>query len=263
MNKTFNYEIAIPSFNRKHIIKERSIKLLESYNFPKEKVKIFLRDEEQLEMYKETIGDDYTYILTGCSGIMETRNFLRYYYHEDCPDDLEGVLFLDDDIEEFNELVDNKLVPVKDLDQVVQQMFLKTKELGFRLWAPSAYNNSFYMKDKISTNLKYCIGAFQGLIIDKSRPVILTPIGHFEDFVFTLEHFLADLGVVRFEKYSIKTKYFEPTGGICGSLGGLKNRQKEMAENAQYMILTYGEMVSLKMKSWGHDLRLNFRYKSS
>ena len=64
MNKTFNYEIAIPSYNRKHIIKERSIKLLESYNFPKEKVKIFLRDEEQLEMYKETIGEDYTYILT-------------------------------------------------------------------------------------------------------------------------------------------------------------------------------------------------------
>ena len=34
--------------------------------------------------------------------------------------------------------------------------------------------------------------------------------------------------VVRFNKYGITTKYFELKGGICGSLGGMEERQKEM-----------------------------------
>lgn len=259
---TYNFEIAIPSFNRADIIANRTIKLLKEMKVPKRKIRIFLRDMEQLEQYKETIGN-YKYELTGQSGILATRNYLRTYYHE--KNGLQGVLFMDDDIEQFNTLDENnKLIPVENFMETLSQMFLTTEELGFRLFAPSAYNNNFYMKDKISTNLKYCIGAFMGLVIDKSKPCIHTDIDHFEDFLFSVEHFLEDGGVVRFEKYSIKTKYFELKGGICGSMGGLENRRKNMDENAKYMIDRYGnDICRLKMKKWGADLRLNYRYKRS
>ena len=259
----FKFEIAIPSYNRSDIIASRSIKLLKKYNIPKNKIRIFLRDEEQLENYKKTIGE-YNYELTYQSGILATRNYLRTFYHEtDLP--IDGVLFLDDDIEEFNVLDDNgKMKPVEDFLEVVSYMFNHTKSLGFRLFAPSAYNNSFFMKDRVSTNLKYCIGAFQGLVIDKTKPLLHTDIDHFEDFLFTIEHFLEDGGVVRFEKYAIKTKYFELKGGICGSMGGLANRQINMKENAKYMVDRYGEDICrVKMKNWGADLRLNYRYKIS
>ena len=117
------------------------------------------------------------------------------------------------------------------------------------------------MKDNISTNLKYCIGAFKGVILDRTRDTILCDIGHFEDFQFTFEYFLEDGVVVRFNKYGITTKYFELKGGICGSLGGMEERQKEMEENGKYMIERYGDMVKIKMKKWGTDLRMNYRYE--
>ena len=61
---TYNFEIAIPSFNRADIIANRTIKLLKEMKVPKRKIRIFLRDMEQLEEYKKTIGN-YKYELTG------------------------------------------------------------------------------------------------------------------------------------------------------------------------------------------------------
>jgi len=261
MSSTFLYEIAIPSYNRADIIRERTIKLLLKYSINPKRIRIFLETEAFKEEYVKSIGNDYNYTITGQKGILATRNFLRTYYHEEVDDCYKGVLFMDDDIESFSELIDNKIVPVKDFDTTLNYMFNTTKKLGFRLFAPSAYNNHFFMKDKVSTSLKYCIGAFQGLIIDKEKPYIHTCLSHFEDFLFTIEHFIEDGGVVRFEKYSIKTKYFELQGGICGSMGGMANRQLDMTENAKYMVENYPGMCSIKNKKWGADLRLNFRYK--
>ena len=85
---------------------------------------------------------------------------------------------------------------------------------------------------------------------------------YFEDMLFTCEYFLEDDVVVRFNKYGITTKYFELKGGICGDLGGMKERQKEMEENAEYMLDRYGDMLKLKMKKWGADLKFNYTYKN-
>ena len=256
------YEIAIPSYNRSSIIGEKSLALLEKSNVPKHRIKIFLRDEEQKTNYIEWVGNDYQYVLTGCNGILETRNFLRYYYHEEVNDEIDFVIFLDDDIEEFNVLADDckGLNKVWNFEETLQYMAQTTKDLGFRLFGPSAYNNYFYLNDSVSTSLKYVIGAFCGLIIDKTKDLILTDIDHYEDFLFSIEHFIADNGVVRFNKYCIKTKYFEQVGGICESMGGLANRKIKMEENAYYMVDRYPNMCYIKKKKFGYDLGLNFRY---
>ena len=125
----------------------------------------------------------------------------------------------------------------------------------------NALSNPFFMADKVSTNLKYMIGAFKGIVIDRSRDTILCDIGHFEDFQFSCEYFLEDGAVIRFNKYGIETKYFELQGGICGELGGMAERQKEMVLNSAYMIDRYGDMVKLKIKKWGNDLKMNYTYK--
>ena len=72
---------------------------------------------------------------------------------------------------------------------------------------------------------------------------------------------MEDGAVIRFNKYGIETKYFELQGGICGELGGMAERQKEMVLNSAYMIDRYGDMVKLKIKKWGNDLKMNFTYK--
>ena len=254
---TFNFEIAIPSYNRANLIGKKTLKLLLDFGVTSDKILIFVRDEEQKKEYIKHLGDCFRFHLTGQSGIDSTRNYLRDYYHKS---DFDGVLFIDDDITNFTEMGNPISIPFMDL---ITYFFEETKKRGLRLWAVNALNNVFYMRDKITTTLRYCIGAFQGLIIDKEKPLIFCDVGHFEDFQFSIEHFLEDGGVVRFDKYGITTKYFEKQGGICGSLGGLENRKKEMEENAHYMIGRYGEDVCrIKIKDFGFDLRLNNFYKN-
>tara|TARA_R100001594_G_scaffold144814_1_gene194359 strand:- start:2286 stop:3068 length:783 start_codon:yes stop_codon:yes gene_type:complete len=254
---TFNFEIAIPSYNRPKIIGEKTLRLLLDYGVCSNQILIFVRDKEQQKLYEKELGDAFRFHLTGQTGIDSTRNYLREYYHNT---DFDGVLFIDDDITKFTDMG-------KDIDrpflELIEYFFIETKKRNCRLWAVNALNNVFYMKDKISTSLRYCIGAFQGLILDKTKPMIFCDVGHFEDFQFTLEHFIEDGGVVRFDRYGITTKYFELEGGICGQLGGLDKRQKEMEENAHYMVERYGDMCKIKIKKWGYDLRLNHFYKNA
>ena len=254
---TFNFEIAIPSYNRANIIGKKTLKLLLDFEVPINKILIFVRDKEQQKEYQKELGKCFRFHLTGQTGIDSTRNYLRQYYHES---EFDGVFFIDDDITDFTELGNPISIPFMDL---ITYFFEETKKRGARLWAVNALNNTFYMRDKITTTLRYCIGAFQGLIIDREKPIIFCDVGHFEDFQFSIEHFLEDGAVVRFDKYGITTKYFELQGGICGQLGGMKERQKEMDENAKYMVERYGEDVCrIKWKKWGADLRLNNFYKN-
>ena len=227
------FEIAIPSYNRQFIIKKKTLALLSKYSFPKERIKIFLVDDDMRKKYIEELGKDYQFVITGCNGIMETRNFLKTYYREQTKTD--WVLYMDDDVTNFQEMGVN----VTDFQQVVNYMFETTEKLGLNLFAPSAYNNKFYMDNRVTTSLKYIIGAFSGEIIDRNKYEIHCDIGHFEDFQFTMEYFLRDGGVVRFNKYNIITKYFELKGGICGQLGGMKARQAEMETNGHYLVQRY------------------------
>ena len=254
----FDFEIAIPSFNREDILPKKTLKMLYDLGVNSNKIRIFLKDEEQLEKYKKSCGENYNYELTGQSGILATRNYLQVYYHE-INTKSDGVLFIDDDLTKITEK--DRVFLSKPFMELVEYFFIETKKRGARLWSVNALNNDFFMKDNISTNLKYCIGAFKGVILDRTRDTILCDVGHFEDFQFTFEYFLEDGVVVRFNKYGITTKYFELKGGICGSLGGMKERQKEMEENGKYMIERYGDMVKIKMKKWGTDLRMNYRYE--
>tara|TARA_R110000796_G_scaffold245254_1_gene369398 strand:+ start:367 stop:1134 length:768 start_codon:yes stop_codon:yes gene_type:complete len=250
----FNFEIAIPSYGRADILPKKTLKMLMDFGVPSDKILIFLKDKEELKEYEKTCGKAFRFHLHGQTGIMATRNYLREEYHNS---ELDGVLFLDDDITTFHDMG-------KDIDQpfmkLIEYFFIETKKRNCRLWSINPTSNTFFMKDKITTSLRYCIGAFLGLIIDKTKPIIFCDVGHFEDFQFTCEHFIEDGGIVRFDRYGITTKFFELKGGICGQLGGLKNRQKEAVINANYMLERYGDMVKIKMKKWGTDLRMNYRF---
>ena len=255
----FNFEIAIPSYDRPEIIKKKTLKLLNDFNVPKNKIRIFLRDDQQLEKYMSVIGNEgYIFHFSGQSGILATRNYLQVYYHE-VNLNHDGVLFIDDDITHFQQMGK----PLKtDFMKLMQYFFIETRMLGARLWSVSALNNAFFMSETISTSLKYCIGAFKGLILDRTKHTILCDVGHFEDFQFSCEYFLEDGKVVKFNEYGITSKYFELQGGICGELGGMVQRQLEMNDNQKYMIERYHGMCFPKTKKWGADLRLSYAFKN-
>jgi hypothetical protein len=250
-----DYTIAIPSFSRSNILFSKTLPLLFRYNISKDKITIFLRDEQERKNYGEENLEGYKVVLTGCIGICETRNFLQFYYYDNL--EYTNVLFIDDDIES---IIENKL-PIKDLDNFIKEAFRETKTRKFNIWGVSPFHNHFFMKDTITDNLKYVCGAFYGEIFDREKYMILSDVGHGEDFQKTMECFIRDNGVVRYNGIAIKTKYFGE-GGINESYGGLENRQIAMERNVKYLKERYGSMCRIKIKDYGYDIRLNPYFKN-
>ena len=102
--------------------------------------------------------------------------------------------------------------PLEDLHGFVKKAFAITKSSKLNLWGISPFHNTFYLKDSITTTLKYIAGCCCGEIIDRNKHDIYTDVDHAEDFLFTMEHFIRDNGVIRFNKIAIITKYFEQVG---------------------------------------------------
>jgi hypothetical protein len=250
-------KIVIPSYNRPGMIKEKTLAFLHRNNVLPEEIDIIVETDKMKEEYITYTGPQYNYIVSNTKGVGEKRNFVRSYYRDET--DLEEIVCIDDDIDDLVD-IDKPL----DLRQLIVDAFHICKEYDICMWGVCPFHNPFFMKRSplISSNLKYICGAFFGLVIDRNKYLIHTDIDHGEDYQFTMEHYLRDGGVLRFNHISIHTKYFYEKGGICGSLGGLKNRQKQMKDNSEYLVERYEGMCCLKLKKLGYDIRLNSSYKN-
>jgi len=256
------YNIAIPSYKRSYLLRDKTLKLLK--DIPIKNIKIFVRDQDELNEYIKDCGPTYEYIITYANGIKNTRNFLRNYYYT-TNKHLDFVLFIDDDIDSLCKLVDEKKtikVNPANIEKEILAMYEETKKRNLKFFGICGFNNPFYMKDTISTNLKYIIGAFCGLVKPSEGDLIETDIDHGEDVQFTLEHYLRDGGVARFNNYCIQTKYYNEIGGICLDLGGIEKRNENAKESLTYLENKYSRMGKMYKKKNGlFDWKFNSRFK--
>ena len=259
-----NYRVAIPSFNRPQIIKDKTLALLEFYHISFESIDLFLENQDQYDLYYENMLDDkylgINVIITDTMGIRDKRNYIRWYYKE--LTDFTYIFCIDDDIQEICVKIDDKTIkPVEDLDSLICNCFFATEIRKLNIWGVNGCHNPFFLKDTISTKLKYICGAFFGIIINRKKKILQTSYHHYEDFDFSVQHFIRDGGVVRFNNLCIKTKYFGE-GGINESYGGLDNRKKDMKVAGLRFINQYPKYARLIEKKYGWDIRLKHSAKS-
>ena len=88
-----DYKIAIPSYKRPETIKNKTLKLLNSYNIEKNKITIFVANEKEEKIYTESLGTEYK-IVVGVPTIGKQRNFIEKYYKEGTK-----LMMFDDDID--------------------------------------------------------------------------------------------------------------------------------------------------------------------
>ena len=244
-----NYRIAIPSYNRIDKLLNKTLKLLKNYKIDDAKIDIFLENEEQFDIYNKNLEDNYNIIITNTTGIGDKRNYLRNYYSN--INFCKYVLFIDDDIDKIVDM-NNEL---ENLDEFIKLAFNKTNELGLKFWGVCGYNNSFFLKDKITTDLKYIIGAFCGLINHADDTPLSTTFDHFEDYDFSIQHYIRDNGIVRFNNIGLSTKYFG-CGGITDSYGGLEKRRLATKEGGEKLVEKYPKCCSLYEKKNYYNIRL-------
>ena len=97
-----DYKIAIPSYKRHNIIKEKSLKLLKKNKINFEKINVFVANKEEKKLYSESLKNliPENQIIVGVHKIGLQRNFIENYYKENTKlimidDDIDGVYIKD------------------------------------------------------------------------------------------------------------------------------------------------------------------------
>lgn len=250
------YLIFIPTYKRPHLIKSLTLKLLEEYNIPKNIITLFIEDENMKDEYFLSLGNDYNYVVTNTKGIMEKRNFMEYYAYDLLIQVQEpiNILYIDDDIKKILDY-DSKL---NNLQLIINLGFRECIEKNLNIWGVSLCTNPFFLQKKITYTNKYICAGFFGYRYTLDKLPLLVDVGHGEDFQRSMEAFLRDGGLIRFNWIALETKNYNKVGGICESLGSLEKRKKEAEENLKYLCNRYGSMCRLiYKKKTGYDLRLN------
>ena len=158
---------------------------------------------------------------------------------------------------------DNKLLKSESLDKFIKEAFKLSKKTGFRNWGPYPIDNPFFMKptqpDKshVSTDLKFVMGGFNGVVNNKAAEV--RTISDKEDYERTIKYYLADGGVIRFNNISCSTRCYKGMGGIQ-----FNGKKKTSKINAEILIKKYPDLVTLNesRKSGFVEVRLRDKRKA-
>ena len=193
---------AIPSYNRYKTIFKHTISFLLKENTERNDIYIFVANQEQYDLYRDHIGDDFN-IIIGKLGIANQRNFIRYYFNE-----FEEIIVLDDDILRFVSLNDT----ISFLDFCKEQ-FIICKEKDIHLWG--AYPISFYLKQTETNNqLTFIIGSFYGFINSHDNGLDVSDKAECkEDIEMSILHF-KKYGKIRRVNWCSLAKSKQKKGGL-------------------------------------------------
>lgn len=205
------YKIVIPSYKRTETLKNKTLKVLESYNIPKEKIEIWVANTAEYIDYQLALkGTPYEKnIFVGVPTLGAQRNYIEKFYPEGT-----HIMYFDDDLEGIYKKNENKLERVEDLENdIIIRGFNECKRVGAKLFGIYAAGNPFFMKHKITTDLCYIIGAMFGTIVQHDS-FLERQTNHGEDYENSIRQYIHNGAVVRFDDITIKTKYYGEPGGL-------------------------------------------------
>ena len=242
------YVIAIPSYKRAELLNRKTLKTLADYNIPRNRIFVFVANEEEEKIYKETLDKKmYGHLVVGVKGLRNQRNFISRYFPigqeiVNLDDDLAGFNILKTHGETFNKK-DNYHAKLPDFDSFIKEAFKTLRNEGLFLWGIYPINNPYFMTPKITTDLRLIVGPCWGNINRHSKDLILT-IDEKEDVERTLQYYVKDGGVIRFNNISVATSYYVTPGGMQALE---RDRKKDAYESAVYLNKKYPTLTILHL----------------
>ncbi len=251
------YIIAIPSYKRAELLKLKTLAVLQKYNISRNRIYIFVADKDEEKKYIETIPSEmYGKIIIGEKGLKNQRNFISKYFQKG-----QEIVNMDDDIAGFNCLayksgtkkksnkskitIYNKynayLKEMEDLDSFFKNAFQTLKERKLFIWGIYPINNAYFMSKKITNDLRLIVGPCWGNINRHDVDLILS-IDEKEDVERTLQYYVKDGGVIRFNNIAVQTTYYSTKGGMQ-SLG--RDRKQDALDSAIYLNKKYPKLTKL------------------
>ena len=214
-----DYRIAIPTISRSKTIRQKTIGYLLRTDIDLSKIDIFFSKPEEIQDYKKELKDlpIKNYIPTNQKHIRLQRNFISRYYPENT-----FVVGIDDDIQSLQTKInDKKTVELTQLNDFILNAFKISQMNKSDMWGIGAVLNPFFMKNAVSFNLKYIVGCFYGWRnTNEPKNTLSTEKGKDgylygkEDYEKSIQYYIADGKVTRFNYVAPKTKYYSEDGGI-------------------------------------------------
>jgi cellulose synthase/poly-beta-1,6-N-acetylglucosamine synthase-like glycosyltransferase len=235
---SFPYEIAIPSYKRHETINEKTLATLKRYGIPSNKITVFVANKEQEALYKESMKPgSYGKLVVGVKGMYAIRNFITSYYPIGTK-----IVNIDDDIKgflEYDESTKRKERPLKSLIGVIKRGFAECEKENTKLWGVYPVANGYFMKPKVSTDIRYIIGSFWGCINPGIKEVKVT-VDDKEDYQRSILYYKKYGAVVRLNMYAPVSAYYKEEGGMQ------EDRTKErVEESARWIVKEYPEFAVL------------------
>lgn len=241
---------AIPSSNRCDLLLKTTLALLDKHEIDYNQITIFC-PIDQVEIYDNHFPD-IEVVGVPEKGIGRTRTFIRKYYAVNTK-----IIQIDDDIKDICSIDDS--FHNKTLLEYFNECFKIMLEEKVKFSGFCPYDNEYFMKPGYTTNPKYT-GGHLILEIIRENPIDVY-INHFEDYVANGLYYLMDQKLLRFNGTYVKTKYFNPKGGIIDYYGSMEERKKiakKLAEKIRYIF--NGLLLTCKNKT--HNV-VNLKFKSS
>lgn len=237
--KTDDYVVAIPSYKRTTTLTEKSLATLKKYKIPSSKIYIFVADKDEEEIYRNTVPKDlYNKLVVGIKGVKEVRNFITGYFPVG-----KHLICMDDDIKgfiEYDEKEKRHEKPLISLEKVIKRGFEECKESGARMWGIYASANGFFMKPTVSTDLKFIVGCFFGIINPGLKELTL-PISEKDDYYRSLRMYELDKSVIRLNFIAPKTSYYKEPGGMQSD----PERKKKQELAVKFLLKEYPMWVKV------------------
>tara|TARA_B100000963_G_scaffold155138_1_gene134985 strand:+ start:215 stop:1087 length:873 start_codon:yes stop_codon:yes gene_type:complete len=240
--KSFDYVVAIPSYKRWEEITKKTLPTLKRGKVDKNKIHVFVANKTEEKLYREKLDPNtYGKIVVGKKGLVQQRRFISQYFPEGTM-----IVSLDDDIQKVIRLTkDEKLTELKDLDSFFKKAFRLLKEKNLYLWGVYPVNNALFMKNTMTTDLRFVIGVMHGYINRHDHKLYpsLKSVSK-EDIEQTILFYLKDKGILRFNDITFRTVFNAP--------GGLGTNRYQMNKNAQeYLCKKYPKIAKPKFRPDG------------
>jgi hypothetical protein len=238
-----NYVIAIPSYKRSAICNAKTLKTLNGLGVSKEKINVFVVEEE-LDEYKSQLNPYfYNEIIVGEKGLVQQREFIEHYYAEGT-----NLIMIDDDLMDL----DLSLTEYKSADDFFCDAFSECLKQSSFIWGIYPVYNKFFREKRftLTNKLNYIVGCLYGIIVRRlpELKLELTVEGSKEDVERSILYWLKDGKVLRYNKIAAKTKYYGTDGG---GLGKLKDRIETMMCEAIKINKKYPDITRIKIRKNG------------
>jgi hypothetical protein len=234
-----DWRIVIPSYKREETVQSKTLATLKRYGIPASKITIFVANKEQKAVYEAALPRGAVKeLIVGEPGLAQVRNYILDYYPKGTK-----IVMMDDDVTGFVERrEDGGIRPLRSLNAVINRGFAEAAKAGASLWGVYPVPNGFFMKPTITTDLKFIIGSFWGIINPGAgEGGIRLPMSEKEDYIRTLMSFDRDGAVVRINYVSPKTAYYKEPGGMQTDP---KRLEKQHAA-VKYLLETWPDKVML------------------